>query len=79
MLAYQTGVATQPMTLTTQTYLRPLPASINRNHACVLLPRGDSGKSAISTLVLLCLAQVFSTDAEAFAYGKTPVDAENSY
>jgi len=37
-------------------------------------PKGDKWKSALSTLVLLCLAQVFSTDAEAFA-GKTPVDA----
>lgn len=59
--------------------LRPLPASIYRNHAIVLLPRGDKWEVRTIYISPVCLAQVFSTDAEAFAYGKTRVDVENSY
>ena len=59
--------------------LRPLPASIYRNHAIVLLPRGDNWEVRTIYISPVCLAQVFSTDAEAFAYGKTKIDAENSY
>ena len=59
--------------------LSPLPASIYRNHAIVLLPRGDHWEVRTIYISPVCLAQVFSTDAEAFAYGKTKIDAENSY
>lgn len=59
--------------------LCPLPASIYRNHAIVLLPRGDKWEVRTIYISPVCLAQVFSSEAEAFAYGQTRVDTENSY
>ncbi len=59
--------------------LLPLPAAIYRNHAIVLLPRGDSWEVRTIYISPVCLAQVFSSQAEAFADGKTRVDTENSY
>ena len=59
--------------------LSPLPASLYRNHAIVLLPRGDKWEVRTIYISPVCLAQVFPTEAEAFAYGKTRVDRENSY
>ncbi len=59
--------------------LHPLPASIYRNHAIFLLPRGDKWEVRTIYISPVCLAKVFSSEAEAFAYGKTRVDAENSY
>lgn len=58
---------------------RPLPASIYRNHAIVLLLRGDKWEVRTIYISPVCLAKVFSCEAEAFAYGKTRVDVENSY
>lgn len=56
-----------------------LPAVIYRNHAIVLLSRGDKWEVRTIYISPVCLAQVFLTEAEAFASGKTRIDVENSY
>lgn len=40
-----------------------------RNHAIVLLPRGDKWEVRTIYISPVCPAKVFSTDTEAFAYG----------
>ncbi len=65
-----------PLTNPNDPDLRPLPALIYRNQAIVLLPRGDKWEVRIIYISPVCLAELFPSEAEAFAYGKAKVDTE---
>jgi hypothetical protein len=55
---------------------QPLPAIIYGKHAIVLLPRGDKWEVRTIYISPVCLAPLFSSQAEAFAQGKKEADAD---
>lgn len=55
----------------------PLPAMIYRNHAIVLLPRGNQWEVRTIYISPVCLARAFSSEQEAFSYGKKRIDADS--
>lgn len=56
---------------------QPLPAVIYGKHAIVLLPRGDKWEVRIIYISPVCLATLFSNQADAFAQGKKEADADS--
>ncbi len=55
----------------------PLPAVIYDKHAIVLLPRGDKWEVRTIYISPVCLAPLFSNQADAFAQGKKEADADS--
>lgn len=65
-----------PLTAPIDPDFQPLPAVICGKHAIVLLPRGDKWKVRTIYISPVCLASLFSSQAEAFAQGKKEADAD---
>ena len=57
--------------------LQPLPALLYGNHAILLLPRGDKWEVRTTYISPVCLAPLFSSQADAFAQGKKEADADS--
>ncbi len=53
-----------------------LPAVIYGKHAIVLLPRGDKWEVRTIYISPVCLAPLFTSQADAFAQGKKEADAD---
>jgi len=58
--------------------LPPLPAFLDRNHALLLVPRGEQWEVRMLYISPICLAPLFPSQQKAFAYGQTLVDRELS-
>lgn len=58
--------------------LLPLPAALDRNHALLLVPRGNEWEVRMIYISPICLSPLFNSPQDAFAYGQTLVDRELS-
>jgi hypothetical protein len=64
------------LTTTLDPDFQPLPAVIYGKHALVLLPRNDKWEVRTIYISPVCLAPLFSSQADAFAQGKIEAQAD---
>lgn len=65
-----------PLTTPLDPDFQPLPAVLYGKHAIVLLPRGDKWEVRTIYISPVCLAKLFTSEAEAFAQGKKEAQAD---